>query len=91
MAIKLKNCLFAGALLYAAVFALYGNASVSDDPRWTAGTVGAYSGTQFSGQVPYSAIGKFSDVSSGFPLEPLESTPGRSGRMGGEAAGSAAL
>ena len=90
MAIKLKNCLFAGALLYAAVFALYGNASVSDDPRWTAATYKAYSGTQ-SAEVPYSGIGKFSDVSSGFPLEPLESTPGRSGRMGGEAAGSAAL
>ena len=87
MAIKLKNCLFAGALLYAAVFALYGNASVSDDPRWTAATYRAYSGTQ-SAEVPYSGIGKFSDVSSGFPLE---STPGRSGRLGGEAGGSAAL
>ena len=29
MALKLKNCLFAGSLLYAIVFALYGNVEIT--------------------------------------------------------------
>ena len=87
MAIKLKNCLFAGAILYAAVFALYGNNLVdAQDPYWGSemGTHGrAYSGTQ-SGGVPYTAIGKFTDVSSGFRLTE-EATGG--GRLGGGGGG----
>ena len=56
MAIKLKNCLFAGALLYATVFALYGNQKgVVDDPRWTAKTIMSHeSAYTRSGEVPYS-------------------------------------
>lgn len=85
MAIKLKNGLFAGALLYVAVFALYGNSLVDPpNPYYGSemGTAGvAYSGSDISGPVPYTAIGKMSGVET-LHYQTEAETPG-GGRLQG--------
>ena len=56
MALKLKNCLFAGSLLYAIVFALYGNVEIAklqgggapSTASWYSGQRGTAT-TEFSG------------------------------------------
>ena len=79
MAIQLKNCLMAGAT----VFALYGNTrAVGDDPKWTASTL-AFEGASSigqSGQIPYSAMQGQGPRSMG-----------RSGFFGGEITGGGSL